>query len=285
MSISKQNRAIRVAVITDSTASIPEHVRIAAGVNVVNLHVLAGAQSFQENVDITPTECAQLIAQKKPLTTSQPTRADFERALQQAWDAGFEEAVLVLISSALSGTVSTARTVAEASERTVQVVDSQTSGMALGFAAVAAGRAAAGGLSADEVAAAAALAAAGSGAYFLVDSLDHLRRGGRLGAAAAALGTLLGLKPILTIDDSGKIVVSSKVRSRAAALGHLAQHARDAVEAGASGIAVHYFGEPDRARALADELRREVQVPVYLSSASAVLGSHVGPGLVAVTFA
>ena len=275
----------RVAVITDSTASLPDSLRVAAGLRVVNLHVLTQTQSFEENADITPDRCAHLLTQHQTLTTSQPTREDFEKVLTRVWAEGYESAVMVLISSGLSGTVDTARLVAENSSRPVEVVDSLTAGMALGLAALAAARAADEGRPAKEVALVASRVAATSGAFFMVDSLDYLRRGGRLGAAAAAVGTVLGLKPILTIDDSGQIVVAAKVRTRTAALAYLRERALDGVREGAGAIALHYFGDAERAHTLADELRAEVTVPVHVSSASAVLGSHVGPGLVAVTFA
>jgi len=271
-------------VITDSTASLPDSLRAAAGLRVVNLHVLTQTQSFEENADITPDRCAHLLTQHQTLTTSQPTREDFEKVLTRVWADGYESAVMVLISSGLSGTVDTARSVAQDSSHPVEVVDSLTAGMALGLAALAAARAADEGRPAKEVALVASRVAATSGAFFMVDSLDYLRRGGRLGAAAAAVGTVLGLKPILTIDDSGQIVVAAKVRTRTAALAYLRERALDSVREGAGAIALHYFGDAERAHTLADELRGEVEVPVYVSSASAVLGSHVGPGLVAVTF-
>jgi DegV family protein with EDD domain len=125
----------------------------------------------------------------------------------------------------------------------------------------------------------------GSGAYFMVDSLDHLRRGGRLGATAAAVGTVLGLKPVLAMSDDGHIEVVSKERSRSHAIRFLHARAIEAADSGAIELGVHYFGDPNRAHKLAEKLRQETSARIYVSPASAVLGVHVGPGMLAVTYA
>lgn len=136
---------------------------------------------------------------------------------------------------------------------------------------------------ADEVAAAARAAAAASRVWFLVDSLEHLRRGGRLSAAAAALGTVLGLRPLLTVSD-GRVVVAEKVRTRRAARERL-----EAVAIAAAGddvrLAVHHLGQPDLAGEVATRLAAALGPrarEVVVAEAGAVLGAHAGPGLLAV---
>jgi fatty acid-binding protein DegV len=140
----------------------------------------------------------------------------------------------------------------------------------------------------DEVAEAAREAAAAARVWFLVDSLEHLRRGGRLSAAAAALGTVLGLRPLLTVSD-GKVVVAEKIRTRRAARARL-----EAVAAGAADdqervrLVVHHLGDPDAATELAARIAEQMGPKVrevLISDAGAVLGAHVGPGLLAVVVA
>lgn len=139
---------------------------------------------------------------------------------------------------------------------------------------------------ADEVAAAARSAAAAAQVWFLVDSLEHLRRGGRLSAPVAALGTVLGLRPLLTVSD-GHLVVAEKIRTRRAARGRL-----EAVAVAAAAghdrvrLVVHHLGEPDLAAELAAHVSAAIGPPrlreVLVAEAGAVLGAHVGPGLLAV---
>ena len=140
----------------------------------------------------------------------------------------------------------------------------------------------------DEVVAAARSAASAAQVWFLVDSVEHLRRGGRLSAPAAALGTVLGLRPLLTVSD-GKVVVAEKIRTRRAARGRL-----EAVAVTAAGahdhvrLVVHHLGEPDVAAELAAHIAAEVGPrvrEVVVAEAGAVLGAHVGPGLLAVVVA
>lgn len=140
----------------------------------------------------------------------------------------------------------------------------------------------------DEVAAAAQAAAGATKVWFLVDSLEHLRRGGRLSAPAAALGTVLGLRPLLTIAD-GRVVVGEKIRTRRAARERL-----EATAVAAAGnralvrVAVHHLGEPDTARVVAGRLAGELGLrarEVVVAEAGAVLGAHAGPGLLAVVVA
>ncbi|TGY75842.1 DegV family protein, partial [Cellulomonas shaoxiangyii] len=138
-----------------------------------------------------------------------------------------------------------------------------------------------------EVAAAAAVTAASTRTWFLVESLEHLRRGGRLSAPAAALGTVLGLRPLLAVQD-GRVVVADKVRTRRAArerLEHVA--ATELAGRGAVRIGVHHAGDPGAAHELAARLaeRADDAVEVVVAGAGAVLGAHAGPGLLAVVVA
>ena len=252
------------------------------------------------------------------MTTSQPSPAAFARAYAHAVERGAREIVSVHLSGELSGTVSAAGLAALAAPVPVHVVDSRSVAMGLGLAAVAAAELVAGSPAggrrrpfpaagfvagpagpagpacpADGAAAAerARQVAASTSIVFLVDSLEHLRRGGRMSATAAAMGTVLGLRPLLALR-SGRIEVAEKVRTRRAARERLEALALEALAlknlAGREGaqVCVHHLGQPELALALADRIRARPGVgEVSVSEISAVLAAHAGPGLLAVVVA
>jgi len=165
----------------------------------------------------------------------------------------------------------------------VHVVDSRTIAMGLGFAVLAAARAAATGASIDVVAAAAVDQAAATDTLFYVDTLEHLRRGGRIGAAAALFGAALAVKPLLHVRD-GQIAPLEKVRTASKALARLEVLVVERAGEGEVDLAVHHLAAPDKAQALAARLQESLPriVDLHVSEVGAVVGAHVGPGLLGV---
>jgi DegV family protein with EDD domain len=270
-----------VAVVTDSTAYLPAGLAESHGIAVVPLTVTMGERTGREGVDLTPAEFAAWIARPgRRATTSQPSPAAFLDAFAAC---GSDEVVAVHLSGALSGTVGAADAAGRVSGLSVRVVDSRQTGMGLGFAALAAASAAAAGGSLDAVASAAAEAAARTRTFFYVDTLEHLRRGGRIGAAAALVGTALSVKPLLHIAD-GAIAPLEKVRTAAKAIARLEELAVAEAGSGPCCVAVHHLASADRATALLDRLRSRLPTlrESYLSEVGAVVGAHTGPGMLAV---
>ncbi|GEL96208.1 DegV family protein [Cellulomonas composti] len=273
---------------------------------VVPLEVLAEGGTYTEGVDLTSAELLAMLQRGVRVTTSQPAPAAFAAAYAQAAADGAREVVSVHLSGELSGTVQAARLAANDAPVPVHVVDSRLAAMALGFTVLEVARFAttalpdetAGGRSwrrphpslpgGEAVAAHAATAAAGARAWFLVDSLDHLRRGGRLSTTSAAIGTVLGLRPLLTLSD-GAVVVAERVRTRRAARERLeAVAAAFASERGDVRVAVHHLGEPEVAQRFVEDLGRRIgshAVELVACEASAVVAAHVGPGVLAVVVA
>ncbi|PZR53648.1 DegV family protein [Xylanimonas oleitrophica] len=278
-----------VRVVTDSTACLPEP-RTApdgagAGPVVVPLRVVAADGEHREGVDITPAEVARRIGAGQRLTTSQPPPADFSAAYRALAADGARAIVSVHLSAALSGTAQAAVQAGQRSMVPVRAVDSRTVAMALGTAAQEAAACAAAGCDAEHVAARAAEVAASSRTLFLVDSLDHLRRGGRLSAGAAALGTALGVRPILEIRDGG-IDLVQRVRTRSAALDRLLALAVEHADAMSRPVvAVHHLGAAERAEEAAARLASRLGAEPVVTPVSAVLGAHAGPGALAVVVA
>jgi len=282
-------RGMHVAIVTDSTAYLPPDVVAREGIRVVPLHVIMGGKQYREGVDVTTAEVAAALRSFTPVTTSRPSPQVLLEAYEAAAADGAEAVVSVHISSDMSGTVDAATLAANQSPIPVEVVDSRSLGMAMGFAVVSAAELARGGGDAKAVAAVAISRAEAATAIFYVDTLEHLRRGGRIGAASALLGSALAIKPLLALRD-GHIQPIEKVRTSSRALSRIEELAVQAVEAaGAVGvdIAVHHLDSIERATDLAGRLRGHVagDTDVVVLELGAVVGAHVGPGTIAVVVA
>jgi DegV family protein with EDD domain len=278
----------RVAVVTDSTAYLPDGIADKYDVIVVPLRVFLDDECGAEGVDVRPADVAAALSAtpRRRVSTSRPNPADFAVAYRAAADSGAEAVVSVHLSGGLSGTVDAARLAAQAAPVPVRVVDSRAVGMGIGFAVIAAAVAATAAAEPAEVARAAEAAAGRTTTYFYVDTLEYLRRGGRIGAASALLGSALSFKPLLQMRD-GRIAPLEKVRTAGRAIARLAELAAAAAGEGPVDVAVHHLAAAERAEALAQDLRGRLPglQTVYRSEVGAVVGAHAGPGLLGVVVA
>lgn len=284
---------VRTAVVTDSAAALPaDWVAAFSGdrrLTVVPMPVMVGEEIYGEGEDDITGTIAVALASGKQVKTSRPSPGQFEQAYLAARQHGFEAVVSIHISGDLSGTADSARLAAGRVGIPVEVLDSRTVGMALGMGVQSAVVAAADGRSAAEVRAFAEQRLARTRVYFYVPSLEQLRRGGRIGAAASLWGTVFSIKPILAVDD-GKIVPLERVRSAARAIARLEEIvAADAATRppGQARLAVHHFGNQAEAEQLAARLAAAVPdaPPAQISSLPAVLAAHAGLGVLAVIVA
>jgi DegV family protein with EDD domain len=277
-----------VAVVTDSAAALPpdwvEDFGRRGGFAVVDLPVMAGDEIFTEGADVD-TALSLALAAGRPVRTSRPSPGQFERAYRGFEEAGYEAVVSLHLSGKLSGTVDAARLAAQRVGIPVEVVDSRTAGMALGFAVRDAVRAASTGADVRAVRSAAEERLAGAEVLFYVPSLEQLRRGGRIGAAASLVGTMLAIKPLLTLRD-GQIVPLERVRTAPRAVQRLRELATDAATRLAPAeIAVHCFGNAPEAEEFAAALATAMGTAaddVVRSPLPAVLAAHTGLGVLAV---
>ncbi|HEY4603225.1 MAG TPA: DegV family protein [Blastococcus sp.] len=270
-----------VAVVTDSTAYLPEDLVSDLGIDVVPLYVVLAGRSGREGCDIGPADVARAMAARgQSVSTSRPTTGDFVAAYRRTLDAGADRVVSIHLSAELSGTWDAARMAAsQVGEHLVTVVDSRSTAMGLGFAVLAAARAASSGADAEAVTEIARRTAGATRIFFVVDTLEHLRRGGRIGAAAAVLGSALAVKPVLHMLD-GRVVPLEKVRTSARALHRLVQRAVEEAGDGPVSVAVHHLAAAERAERLAAEMKErlpELQ-ELHVSELGAAIGAHVGPG-------
>ncbi len=266
-----------VAIVTDSTAYLPEHVVSAHGVTVVPLQVADGAGVREEH------PAPGVVHEWRTLTTSRPSPERFERAYEEAAGAGASAVASVHLSGEMSGTLDSARLAADTAPIPVRVVDSRSIGMGLGFGVMAAAEAAASGANLDEVADAALRRVRATRSLFYVDSLEPLRRGGRIGAAASLLGSALMIKPLLRITG-GRIAPLEKVRTTSRALARLEELAVDLAGDREVDVAVQHVAAAGRAAALATRLRERIPrlLELYVGEAGPVVGAHVGPGMLGV---
>ncbi|MPV37562.1 DegV family protein [Georgenia subflava] len=295
--------AAEVAVVTDSTASLPAEVAAGLGITVVPLHVVVdGVDRLDDAVGSTDL-AARMAAGRTVVTTSQPSTAELAAAMRAASQDGRRAVVAVHLSAELSGTVAGARRAAEqlaAEGIEVHVVDSRTVAGGTGLTAVAAAEAAAAGRTAPQVVAVARETAAKSTVLFAVPDLATLQRGGRMGTGAAFVGAALGIRPVLGIAD-GRIVVVETVRGLARARRRVLERAVQAAGGPRARVphppavrvrlAVHHFGDHDAALALQEDLAEGLASTGALvagalrSELTAVVGAHAGPRVVGVVVA
>ena len=249
----------RVALVTDSTAMLPPDLVAARDIIVVPLQVVIGARSYDEGVDpeATPDTIAAALREWTPVSTSRPAPSVFLEAYRRAHEAGAEAVLSVHLSSQVSGTFESAQLAAKEAPLEVLTVDTLQLGVATGFA--------------------------------VLSAPDVLDRGGRIGAAAAMLGSALAVKPLLTLTD-GRIATLEKVRTAARAVGRLEELAAVAAGDRPVDVAVAHLAGEERAAQLAMRLTSRLAAnldgrDVVLGEVGAVIGAHVGPGMVAVVVA
>lgn len=270
----------RVAVVTDSTAYLSPTEAALLDVRVVPLQVVVDGESYDEG---TPEASAVLLAALRahvPVTTSRPSPEAFATTYDLARREGATAVVSVHLSREISGTIEAAELAARDAAIPVTVVDSRAVAMALGFAVTAAAEAAGAGSDIDDVASAARRRAESTTTYFYVDSLDQLRRGGRISGAQAIVGQALAVKPLLRLAD-GRIEPWEKVRTTSRALARLEDAAVEAAGDRAVDVAVHHLADPGRAEALGERLSERIPSlrRLVVSEVGAVVGAHTGVGM------
>jgi DegV family protein with EDD domain len=281
----------KVAVVTDSTATVAPQVLEAHGITVVPLQVVIGPGSFEDGVDegAGPDRVAAALRDRLPVSTSRPSPGAVLELYQEAAERGAAAIVSVHLSGELSATVESALLAAKRAPIPVHVVDTRQVAAGTGYAALRAAEVAAAGGTAEEAAAAALARAQATSGLFYVDTLDHLRRSGRLRAAAALVGTALAVKPLLQVED-GRISLLEKVRTSGKALARLEELAIQAAGEGPVEVTVCHLANPAQAETLAAALTSRLGEQlagraVVTIEVGAVIGAHVGPGLVGVTVA
>jgi DegV family protein with EDD domain len=278
---------VQTAVVTDSTSYLPEEMIAANDIHTVSLYVTLDGEQRREG-DIPPSEYSdfyeRLRRSEAGATTSQPSVGDFIAAYEPLLSAG-RDVVSIHISAGISGTCDAARQARDQLEgnggERIRVFDSRSGAGAQGLLALAAAKAAASGASGAAALEAAQRARDSLKIWFAVDTLEYLRKGGRIGAAQAWVGSALQIKPILTLEE--EITPVERVRTRRRAFERMVEYARERAADDAGTWVVQHIQDPETARQLVDECRQIFgRDPVFVSEIGPVLGAHTGPGLLGV---
>lgn len=271
----------QVGIVTDSTCDLSPKELESLGVTLVPLKVMFGEETFFDWVELEPTEFYKKLAESSVLPkTSQPTPAEFTSAYEALAEKGCDTIVSIHLTSALSGTISSATMAAKTSPVPVHVIDTHKVTQALGLVVKAAVEARDAGLDGDAVAARATAVSASMRLYFVLDTLEYLVKGGRAGKAQGLAASLLNIKPVLDMNEEGIIEPFKKVKGRKKAIAELVAHVKeDAAKNGRMRLTLLHACAPE----LLEELRIEVEASgadVEVESTGlvgAVVGTYAGP--------
>jgi len=276
----------KILVVTDSSSSLPEELINELDIRIIPLWLIWDEQCFQDGVDIDSHTFYQRLRTSKSLPSStQPSAVEFKELFQNLAKecAGI---VNVLASSKISGTIESAEAAKDfVPGLKVRVVDSLFSAMGQGLVAVSAARAAAAGRSIDEVVSRAVNVRDHTHLLFVVDTLEYLHKGGRIGGAKKLLGTALNIKPILHFDE-GTIQPLSQTRTKTKGVEELLHIAEQRLGSGKMAEAgVVHVDCLEEGRSLVEKVKERFNPPlIHLSDVSPVVGTHVGPGALGLAF-
>lgn len=268
----------RIAILTDSTCDLPQELREKHDIRVIPLQLIWGEETLYDGRDID----AETFYKRLPVDpihpkTSQPSVGDFAELYKQIGEVA-DEIVAVLISSELSGIIASAEGAKEMVDIPVHVVDSRTVSLGLGMIVMSAVETREAGADSAAIVAAAERRAANSRAVIMVDTLEYLHKGGRIGGAARLLGTALDLKPVLHLVD-GRLEPVSRVRTRSKAIARMLEVAIDGLDRDAPlGGAVLHSAAPEDAARVAEQYQALYNPQEFMvSQVTPIIGVHVGP--------
>ncbi len=271
----------RIALITDSTCDIPAEWREQYDLTVIPLTIVFGDQEYLDGVDISPEEFYNRLTTERPLpTTSQPSPRRFLEAYQAAAAKGAQEIIVFVISSAMSGTIQSARQAAEQMSIPVHIVDGKNNSMGLGWQVIAAAREREAGGTVESILKIAGQVRDTMVYYITLNTMEYLAKGGRIGGATKFLETLLRIKPLICVNPiSGSVQPSIPARSRQGAINGLMKEFFSHIDTQAPmHITVLHNAALDEAKELAERVQREYSpAEMFISIVSPVLGVHTGP--------
>lgn len=278
----------KVKVVVDSTAYIPKEMLNENDISVVSLNVLLDGESYRE-VDLENEFFYKKMDESNEIPkSSQPSIEEMKNVFLSIAKDGYD-IVGIFISSKMSGTYSTAHLVRdivleEYPNTNIELIDSKSNCMEMGFSAIQAGRAAKKGESIEKVVEEAKKVINSSRFLFVPETLKYLKKGGRIGSASALFGTILQIRPILTVEN-GETSVYDKVRTKKKAVEVILKKVLDDMtERGLGEVIVHHINCEEEGLNLARRLEKELKIPVKIQSIGAIIGLHVGPGSIGVAY-
>ena len=276
-----------VKILTDSTSYISEDIREKLGIKLISLNVIQDHKSFKE-IDLDNKTFYKDLAQQEIPSSSQPSVDEMYHMMEKIVEEG-DELVCVFLSSKMSGTYASAHLVRDMilekyPKAVIEIIDSMSNSMQLGFAAIVAARVAKSGGTLEEVKLAALENIKRSRFVFLPDNLDYLIKGGRIGGASALIGTLLKILPVLTVEK-GETTVFKKARTKNNAIKVMVDKLLEDAEAyGIEEICVHHINALGQANALAATIKEKLNIMATISDIGPIIGLHVGPGALGLVY-
>lgn len=275
----------RISIVTDSTSDIPENLKEGLDITVIPLKIYFGEEEFREGVDITPKEFyAKLKTFEGLPRTSQPSPADFVECYKKLAENGTDHIISIHLSSRLSGTYQAAVLAKDLVDIPVDVIDSRAASIMIGFMAIEAAKAAKQGKDREYILNMLHDMINNIKAYFVVDTLEYLRRGGRIGKAAVFLGNLFSLKPMLTIQD-GLVAPVEKIHGKTKVLDKMIERiVRETKGRPLKGAFVHADSEEFVVSHMEQVKSKCNFTELNVSTLGAVIGLYAGPGTVGIVF-
>jgi DegV family protein with EDD domain len=274
-----------IKIVTDSTADIPAEVRAELGIEMVPLKVHFGNETYLDGVDLTPEAFFEKLASYHALpTTSQPSPVEFAEKYKKLAQDKDTQIISVHLSSMFSGTYQSALLAKSMidDQADITVVDSKSASYGFGMLVVAAAKAAQEGKTKEEILEMIRTMRQNTSLYFLVDTLDYLQKGGRIGKAAALVGSLLNIKPILSISQEGEVYSVDKVRGQKKAMARIVELIDRDVAGKPIHLTIAHADALEQAHELHQLLKNHFQIEsMHYTNIGPVIGTHAGPGTVA----
>lgn len=277
-----------IVILTDSASDIDASVRQSLGIVAVPLKVMFGSETYQDGVTISSTAFFEKLKQSSVLpTTSQPSPLEFAEAYKAIYEQYGKEVqiIAIMLSAALSGTYQSAMIAKSMLEESIDitVIDSRKASYVHGMICVDAAKAAQEGKSKQQILDMIDRYLDEVQVYFIVDTLEFLQKGGRIGRAAAVIGSLLNIKPILTLDPAGYVTAFDKVRGTKKAINRVLESFQEHSQGKPVKVGVLHSAVPDQAAEILERIKQEFQVAdSHLEEVGPVIGTHTGPGLIGI---
>lgn len=273
----------KIAIMTDSTSDIPKEIIEEYGIEVVPLRILYKDAEYKDQVEISSEEVYRRLTHEIP-STSLPSPAEVLSLFERLKVEGFTHVLAIHISSGLSGTAQMIQNLSNQAEGLViKVIDSKNISMGLGYTVIEAARKLAQNVNFDTLVAHAEKTLSKMKVYFVLETLEYLKKGGRIGKVAGTLGQILNLKPIITVNEDGVYTTHAKVRGRKQSINRLYNTIKEHLAKPMNNVAVCHGAAKEEAMELFERIKSVGNVgELLISHVSPVIGVHTGPGTLGV---
>ncbi|SHF45828.1 MULTISPECIES: DegV family protein [Caloramator] len=275
----------KIALITDSSCDLPKEILIKNNIEVIPLNVIYANREYKDGIDITPEEVAKNLDVEIP-KTSMPSPSDVLNKIESLKKEGYTHCIIITISSGLSGTYNMFKMItSEIQDMVVEVFDSKILSLGLGFIVLQAAKLIQQKLSFNEIIDKLYSVREQVKGYFIVDTLEYLKKGGRIGRVTAAIGSLLNIKPIISVDENGKYFTFNKARGKNQALDRMLDELKAVIDNGKYLVGIPHGCVKEEALKYAEKIKSLGNIEdIIISQISPALLVHSGPGLIGLVF-